>query len=81
YESAYLRRTFREGTRVRNETVANLSTLPAHVIDWVEAGLKGQTLVPADTAATVLRSVPHGHVAAVWAQAKALGLPALLGPA
>ncbi|TQC36127.1 transposase, partial [Rhodococcus sp. WS4] len=42
---------------------------------------KGQTLVPADTAATVLRSVPHGHVAAVWAQAKALGLPALLGPA
>ncbi|MDF3311556.1 IS1634 family transposase [Rhodococcus sp. T2V] len=81
YQSAYLRRTFREGTRVRNETVANLSTLPAHVIDWVEAGLKGQTLVPADTAATVIRSVPHGHVAAVWAQAKALGLPALLGPA
>jgi hypothetical protein len=81
YQSAYLRRTFREDGKVRNETVANLSTLPAHVIDWVEAGLKGQSLVPADQAATITRSVPHGHVAAVWAQAAALGLPAVLGPA
>ena len=30
---------------------------------------------------TVTRSLPHGHVAAVWAQAKTLGLPGLLGPA
>jgi len=81
YQSAYLRRTFREGGKVRNETVANLSALPAHVVDWVEAGLKGKSLVPADQAATITRSVPHGHVAAVWAQAVALGLPALLGPA
>ena len=81
YLSAYLRRTFREDGKVRNETVANLSALPAHVVDWVEAGLKGQSLVPADRAATITRSVPHGHVAAVWAQAVALGLPGLLGPA
>ncbi|MCA1672097.1 MAG: IS1634 family transposase, partial [Actinobacteria bacterium] len=80
YQSAYLRRTFREGGKVRNETVANLSALPAHVVDWVEAGLKGRSLVPADQAATVTRSVPHGHVAAVYAQAVALGLPAMLGP-
>jgi hypothetical protein len=81
YQSAYLRRTFRENGKVRNETVANLSSLPAEVIDWVEAGLKGQSLVPADQAATVTRSIPHGHVAAAWAQAVALGLPGLLGPA
>jgi len=81
YQSAYLRRTFRDGGKVRNETVANLSALPAHVVDWVEAGLKGKSLVPADQAASIRRSVPHGHVAAVWAQAKALGLPALMGPA
>jgi hypothetical protein len=80
YQSAYLRRTFRDGGKVRNETVANLSSLPVHVVDWVEAGLKGQSLVPADQAATVTRSVPHGHVAAVWAQAVAVGLPGLLGP-
>jgi hypothetical protein len=30
---------------------------------------------------TVARSVPHGHVAAVYAMARKLGLPALLGPA
>jgi hypothetical protein len=36
--------------------------------------------VPAGQAMQIIRSVPHGHVAAVWAQAKALGLPALLGP-
>jgi hypothetical protein len=81
YQSAYLRRTFRDGGKVRNETVANLSALPAHVVDWVEAGLKGKSLVPADQAATITRSVPHGHVAAVHAQATALGLPAMLGPA
>jgi DDE family transposase len=81
YQSAYLRRTFREGGKVRNETVANLSALPAHVVDWVEAGLKGQSLVPAGQAATITRAVPHGHVAAVWAQAVAVGLPGLLGPA
>ncbi|WP_434619462.1 IS1634 family transposase [Arthrobacter sp. A5] len=81
YRSAYLRRSFREGGKVRNETVANLSALPDHVVDLIEAGLKGQHLVPADAAATILRSRPHGHVAAVTAQAKALGLPALLGPA
>ncbi len=81
YESAYLRRTYRDGGKVRNQTVANLSALPAHLIDWIDAGLKGAHLVPADEAATITRSLPHGHVAAVHAVAKSLGLPALLGPA
>jgi Transposase DDE domain len=36
--------------------------------------------VPARSVVSVARSLPHGHVAAVWAQARALGLPALLGP-
>ncbi|MGH3431926.1 MAG: IS1634 family transposase [Thermocrispum sp.] len=81
YESAYLRRTYRDGDKVRHETVANLSVLPPELVAAVEAGLKGEQLVPASAAATVARSLPHGHVAAVWAQAKALGLPGLLGPA
>jgi hypothetical protein len=46
YTSAYLRRTYRDGGKVKNETVANLSALPGHVIDWIDAGLKGQQLVP-----------------------------------
>src|SRR5580700_11010009 len=81
YSSAYLRRTYRAGGKVKNETVANLSALPDHVIDLIDAGLKGQQLVPAAAAVTITRSLPHGHVAAVHAMARDLGLPALLGPA
>jgi hypothetical protein len=81
YSSAYLRRTYREAGKVKNETVANLSVLPDHLIDLIDAGLKGQHLVPAGEAVTITRSVPHGHVAAVHAMARKLGLPALLGPA
>jgi hypothetical protein len=81
YSSAYLRRTYRDGGKVKNETVANLSALPGHVIDLIDAGLKGRQLVPAAEAVTITRSLPHGHVAAVAAMAARLGLPALLGPA
>src|SRR5256884_2322733 len=81
YESRYLRRTYRDGGKVRHETLANLSGLPETVIDSIEAALKGTALVPAAQAVTVLRSLPHGHVAAVHAMAVKLGLPALLGPA
>jgi hypothetical protein len=81
YSSAYLRRTYRDGGKVKNETVANLSALPDHVIDLIDAGLKGQQLVPAAEAVTITRSLPHGHLAAAAAMAKKLGLPALLGPA
>lgn len=81
YETHLLRRSYREGGKARNETVANLSHLPGHVIEVIRRSLAGEALVPADAAATVTRSVPHGHVAAVWAQAKALGLPGVLGPA
>jgi hypothetical protein len=80
YSSAYLRRTYRDGGKVKNETVANISALPGHVIDLIDAGLKGQQMVPAGQAVTITGSLPHGHVAAVHAMAKKLGLPALLGP-
>src|SRR6201996_7007955 len=80
YSSAYLRRTYREAGAGKNETVANISALPDHVIDLIDAGLKGQQLVPAAQAVTITASVPHGHVAAAHAMAAKLGLPALLGP-
>src|SRR6185312_8236062 len=65
YESRYLRRTYREGGKVRHETLANLSALPDDVVDTIEAALKGIRLMPADAAVTITRSLPHGHVAAV----------------
>src|SRR5512135_1104995 len=81
YESVYLRRTFRDGDKVRNETVANLSMLPAATIAAIEASLKGQTLIAAGSEFTKARSLPHGHVAAVAAMGRRLGFPGLLGPA
>ena len=81
YESVLVRRTYRDGGKVRHETLANLSALPAEAVSAIEATLKGERLVPAGQAVTITASVPHGHVAAVHAMAAKLGLPALLGPA
>ena len=81
YETHLLRRSYREDGKVKNETVANLSHLPADLIEMIRASLAGEAFVPAAAVATVARTRPHGHVAAVHAQARALGLPALLGPA
>ena len=81
YVTHLLRRSYRQDGKVMNETVANLSHLPGELIEMIRAALAGQAFVPAVSAAKVSRSRPHGHVAAVHAQAKALGLPGLLGPA
>jgi hypothetical protein len=81
YESVLVRRTYRDGAKVRHETLANLSALPAEAVSAIEATLKGERLVPAAQAVAITAAAPHGHVAAVHAMAARLGLPALLGPA
>ena len=61
-----------------------LTKLPDHVVDAVEAALKGEALARTAgeaPAVTITRSLPHGHVAAVYVMARRLGMPALLGPA
>jgi hypothetical protein len=80
YESVLVRRSFRDGNKVRHETLANLSKLPAEAITAIEAALKGRTLIEAGSEFTVTRALPHGDVAAVAAMAHTLGMPALLGP-
>jgi hypothetical protein len=81
YETHLLRRSRRIEGKVRNETVANLSHLPAEAIEAVKAVLAGESLLAAGDGFEIVRSAPHGHLAAVACQAKALGFPALLGPA
>ena len=81
YVSWLLRRSFRDQGKVRHETLANLSALPPAAIDALRAVLAGETLVGAGTGFEVERSLPHGHVAAVWAMAAKLGLEKRLGPA
>ena len=80
YQRHLLRRSYRDGGKVRKETLANLSHLPDEAIEAVRLVLAGATVVDADAGLEVTRSLPHGHVAAIHAQARTLGLPALLGP-
>src|SRR5215471_8884093 len=80
YQRHLLRRSYRDGGKVRKETLANLSHLPPEAIAAVRAVLAGKTLVDADGAVQVERSLPHGHAAAVHQMARTLGFPALLGP-
>jgi transposase len=77
-----LRESFREGGKVRNRTLANLSHWPPAKVDALRRALKGQAPAAAVLPDTfsVTRSRPHGHVAAVLAMIERLGLPALLDP-
>src|SRR6266545_3705327 len=81
YETTLLRRSYREGGKVKTETLANLSHLPAATIALIREWLAGKTHVEAGADWEIERSLPHGHVAAVWAMAARLGVARLLGPA
>ncbi len=80
YVSHLLRRTYRQDGKIRHETLANLSVLPDTALDALRASLSGKTVMVADEAVEITSSLPHGHVAAVVAASKTLGLPGLLGP-
>lgn len=78
YRSHLLRRSYREGGKVKKETLGNLSHLPAHVIDLVRQSLKGETFVPATERFEIVESKAHGHVQAVLKAMTQLGFQGLL---
>ncbi len=65
YTSYLLRRSYREGGKVRHENLGNLSHLPIEVIDAIRKMLAGRVLVDLDEQFEIECSLPHGHVAAV----------------
>ncbi len=81
YETHLLRHSFREDGKVKNVTLGNLSHLPAQTIALIRESLAGKSHVVAGADFEIERSLPHGHVGALWAMASKLGMPALLGPA
>lgn len=78
YVSHLLRQSYREGAKVKNRTLANLSALPRSAIEAIRRSLAGEVLIGAHEALTIERSWPHGHVAAILGAARTLGLEALL---
>ncbi len=79
YTTTLLRRSYREGGRVRNETVGNLSHLEDWMIDGLRAMLAGRRLVDLDDEFEIVRSLPHGHVCAVLQVLRDLDLDRLIG--
>jgi hypothetical protein len=78
YSSTLLRRSFREGGKVKKETLANLSHLPDEVIALIRGALAGRQYVEADGAFDIERSLPAGHVQAALEMARRLDLARLL---
>ena len=78
YESHLLRRSYREGGKVLHETVGNLSHLSSETIDLIRRSLRGEHFVAAHERLEIVRSLPHGHVAAVLGALRATGLDKLL---
>jgi transposase len=76
-----LRETYRQDGRFFKRTVCNLSHWPTAVVEGLRGVLKGGTVIPAgQDAFTVIRSLPHGHVAAAVGIARKIGLESILGP-
>ena len=78
YATHLLRRSYREGDKVKNETLGNLSHLPDDVIDLVRRALRGESFVPATARLEILASRPHGDVAAALRAMRRLDFASLL---
>lgn len=76
-----LREGWREGKKVRKRTLANLTNWPAGLVEGLHLLLRGGTAVPKfDEAFEVVRSRPHGHVAAVLGTLRRVALERLIAP-
>ncbi len=76
-----LRESYRENGKVGKRTLCNLSDWPAAYIEGLRGVLKGGTVIAAEREAfTVIRSLPHGHVAAAPGTARRIGLDRIVSP-
>jgi transposase len=76
-----LRESYREAGKVKNRTLANLSSWPEAKVDALTRVLKGQPPAAVlEGTFEISRSLPHGHVAAVLGTLRQLGLEELIDP-
>jgi Transposase DDE domain len=78
YKAHLLRRSYREGGKVKKETLANLSHLPDEVIELIRGALRGRRYLDAEDGFAIERSLPAGHVQAALLMARRLELARLL---
>src|ERR1700739_690843 len=75
-----LRESYREASKTKNRTLANLSRWPAERIDQLRAVRRGDKLLPAVEAGQIVRALPHGRVLAALGTARRIALEAVLPP-
>ena len=78
YRTHLLRRSYREGGSVKNETLGNLSHLPDALVEIIRRSLQGETFVPLEQTFEITRSRAHGQVQAVAMAMQRLGFAALI---
>ena len=78
YDSFLVRQSYREDGKVKHRTLANLTHLPRPVIELVRRALQGERFTAVDEAFEILRSRPHGHVAAVLGTLRKIGLERII---
>jgi transposase len=78
YQSHLLRRTFRDGGKVKHETLGNISHLPQPLIEVIRRALKGEQFLAVSDSFEIRRSLPHGHVQAVLSCLRRLDLENIL---
>jgi hypothetical protein len=78
YQTHLLRRTYRQDGKVKHQTVGNISHLPAELIDIIRRYLRGELSAASEGSFEIVRTLPHGHVAAVLATLRHLGLEQLI---
>jgi len=78
YATHLLRRSYREGGQVKNQTLGNLSHLPEPLIELIRRALRGEAFVPLGERLEIVRSTPHGHVQAVRLAMQRLGFESLI---
>src|SRR3954453_4130831 len=78
YTSQLLRRSYREGGKVRHENLGNLSHLPVEIIEAIRAMLAGRRLIDLDQDLAIVGSLGPGRVAAVLGVLRALDLERLI---
>jgi Transposase DDE domain len=76
-----LRESYRDGGKVKNRTLANLSSWPEAKVEALARALKGLPPAGLDGMVEITRTLPHGHVAAVLGTIRSLGLEELIDPA
>ena len=78
YVTHLLRHTYREDGKVKHLTVGNLSDLPDDLIGAIRRRLAGEPLPAENDDFEIVRSLPHGHVAAVLGTLRKIGLDRLI---